>query len=152
MYPRSRAGFTLVELMVVVGIVAILGAVAAPMYGGYVKRARADEGQAALALIKAKQELFRATRFTYAANLSDLPGFDSDEANHGKYFKLEIVGATRNSFVVRAWDGQEAISHTAGGEEWMMSNNLDTPCRTKSSLHGADDPCLETIKAALAEY
>lgn len=143
-------GFTLVELMVAVGILAVLAAVAVPMYGSHVKNARANEGQAVLSLIKAKQEVYRASRFTYASDLKDLPGFSDTQESHGDYFYVTIVSGDRNSFVVRAWDGQQGISGTAGGEEWYITNTLDEPCRTKSSLYdNSDDPCIETVKAAL---
>lgn len=38
----KRKGFTLVELMTVVAIMAILAAAATPVFAGYVKRARAS--------------------------------------------------------------------------------------------------------------
>lgn len=41
-------GFTLIELMLVVGIVAILAAIAIPSYQIYVERSQVREGQAAL--------------------------------------------------------------------------------------------------------
>jgi type IV pilus assembly protein PilA len=43
---RSSAGFTLIELMIVVGIVAILAAIAIPMYQIYVARAQVVAGLA----------------------------------------------------------------------------------------------------------
>lgn len=40
---RSKKGFTLIELMIVVAIIGVLAAVAIPAYSGYVKRARMTE-------------------------------------------------------------------------------------------------------------
>lgn len=39
--PRSSAGFTLIELMIVVAIIAILAAIALPLYSDYVARSQA---------------------------------------------------------------------------------------------------------------
>jgi type IV pilus assembly protein PilA len=41
---RSNAGFTLIELMIVVGIIAILAAIAIPQYQIYVARSQATAG------------------------------------------------------------------------------------------------------------
>ena len=42
-HKRSQAGFTMIELMVVVVIVGVLAGIAVPMYGKYVKNARVSE-------------------------------------------------------------------------------------------------------------
>ena len=46
LFGRSEAGFTLVELLIVILIVGILSAVALPLYLGYTKDARLAEGKA----------------------------------------------------------------------------------------------------------
>jgi prepilin-type N-terminal cleavage/methylation domain-containing protein len=62
----KKAGFTLIELMIVVTILGILAAVAIAAYGAYVKRSRNAEATAILADIRVKQEAYRATFHQYA--------------------------------------------------------------------------------------
>ena len=49
---KKRAGFTLVELMIVVIVVGILAAAAIPIYSRVMDRARASEGKALLGTIR----------------------------------------------------------------------------------------------------
>jgi type IV pilus assembly protein PilE len=70
------AGFTLVELMIVVAIVGILGALAYPTYAGYVVRTRRTEGLAALIDAMQRQERYHVQHNTYVAFSADEPGTD----------------------------------------------------------------------------
>ena len=55
--PRSR-GFTLIELMIAVAIVAILAAIAIPSYSEYIRRSRITEAISALSGMRVKMEQF----------------------------------------------------------------------------------------------
>src|SRR5215813_3067741 len=46
MFRKAEAGFTLIEMLIVVLLVGILAAVAAPLYLGYTKDAKIAEGKA----------------------------------------------------------------------------------------------------------
>ena len=71
MSTTKQKGFTLVEIMIVVGIIAILAAIALPMYNEYVRQAARTAGQNYLSGVAQQQELrFQNTR-AYSANWAD---------------------------------------------------------------------------------
>ena len=73
--PGVGQGFTLVELMVTVAILAILSAVAIPAYVNYVNRARQSEAILALMNVKMDQEIFWDDHSRYAGTIRCLPSF-----------------------------------------------------------------------------
>lgn len=66
MQVRRSSGFTLIELMIAVAIVAILAAVAYPSYQDSVTKGRRAEGRTALLQLLQQQERFITQRNTYS--------------------------------------------------------------------------------------
>ncbi|MFA4907183.1 MAG: prepilin-type N-terminal cleavage/methylation domain-containing protein [archaeon] len=64
---KNQAGFTLVELMIVIVIVGILAAVAVPIYQGNVKKAKMTECDAALGTIRTTLRVYYAGNGAYPA-------------------------------------------------------------------------------------
>lgn len=62
----ASAGFTLIEMMVVVAMIAILGSVAVPAYRDYVRRANLPEAFSTLANMRVQMEQFYQDNHTYA--------------------------------------------------------------------------------------
>jgi len=62
---KKRAGFTLVELMVVIIIVGVLAAAAVPIYSAFVKKARVSEAKASIGTIRAAEEVYWAENAVY---------------------------------------------------------------------------------------
>lgn len=65
-------GFTLVEMMIILAIVAILTAVAYPSYIEYVKRSNRSEGQALLSDTAAAQERYFSQNNVYITDDADI--------------------------------------------------------------------------------
>ncbi len=63
-YP-ARNGFTLIELMVTVAVLAILASIALPSYAGYVRRGHLADGQKILATYALAQEQFFQNNNSY---------------------------------------------------------------------------------------
>ncbi|MCU1278004.1 MAG: fimbrial protein pilA [bacterium] len=57
---RNAAGFTLIELMIVVAIIAVLATIAGTAYRRYMDSGRTTEAMAMLGEIRAKEEAYRA--------------------------------------------------------------------------------------------
>lgn len=64
---KKAAGFTLIEVMIVVAILGILSAIAVPMYSDYVKRGKITEATAALADYRIKMEQYYQDNRNYGS-------------------------------------------------------------------------------------
>ena len=97
---RGDRGFTLVEMMVVVSIVAILAAVATPAYINYVNRSRQGEAASGLLTARLEMEEFYADNGYYASTIQCLPSFVAS-ANTGCLSSCSSCGAgsAKNSTV-----------------------------------------------------
>jgi prepilin-type N-terminal cleavage/methylation domain-containing protein len=70
---RTQKGFTLIEILVVVAIVAILAAVAIPSYRDYVTRGKVVEATAGLADARAKMEQYFQDNRSYPTGCQVAP-------------------------------------------------------------------------------
>jgi type IV pilus assembly protein PilE len=63
---RTAGGFTLIEVMIVVAIVAVLAAIALPNYSDYIRRGKIIEATNALSDLRTRYEQFFLDNKTYA--------------------------------------------------------------------------------------
>jgi len=88
------SGFTLIELMITVAIVAIIAAIAIPSYQAQSLKARRSDGQAFLLNIQSRMERYMYDEDTYPASLTDL-GFDAAKKRSPEgFYEVSIKTAT----------------------------------------------------------
>ena len=79
---RSSAGFTLVELMIVVTIVAVLAAIGVAAYGRVTKRSRINEAVQFMAAVHAGEELYYTDNERYCGNApATVPDLDCNSTS-----------------------------------------------------------------------
>lgn len=89
-----QAGFSLIEVMVVVAIIGIITSIAMPAYQDYVKSGNATEAPANLANCRVMAEQFYQDNFTYA-------GFTCNP-QEAKYFDYSIENQTATTYTLKA--------------------------------------------------
>jgi type IV pilus assembly protein PilE len=94
---RRAAGFTLMEIMIVVIIISILAAIALPAYKQSMLKGRRSDARQALMSVANREEQFMLDRSTYTKNMKDL-GFDvADNApmiSEDKHYSVNRVHDT----------------------------------------------------------
>ena len=78
MQKKTLCGYTLLELMITLAVIALLASIAYPAYQDYVMRARRGDAKTALMSLQQAQEKFRASCIEYA---DTIVGDDYDGVN-----------------------------------------------------------------------
>ncbi|AKU20686.1 MULTISPECIES: type IV pilin protein [unclassified Massilia] len=94
---KGRNGFTLIEVMITVAIVAILMSVAVPAYTNYITRGRLSEVFTGLGGVQTAAEQHWANRRTYAG-MDALASFPKDSDN----FTYALTVGTASAYTVTA--------------------------------------------------
>ena len=90
MRQRGTAGFTLIEIMIVVIIIAIMGAMVLPRLTGRTEEARRKRAQVDIANVESAIDLYELDTGKFPSQLGDLfqaPGDLRDGTWHGPYLK-----------------------------------------------------------------
>ncbi len=132
---HRKNGFTLIELMIVVAIVGILAAIALPMYGDYIRRARAAEAVSRLAESRVRMEQFFQDRRTYENSCE--AGTIAPKPEDTKSFTLACPSRTATGYTITATGhGNMAgftYTLTVGGGETRSTTITGVPGWTGST-------------------
>ena len=84
---RAAKGFSLIELMIAMAIIAILGGIVYPSYSQYLLETRRSDAWAALTAAAAAQERWYSINFSYTDDVTNLGGSNSPEG----YYAISVT-------------------------------------------------------------
>ncbi len=118
---RAGAGFTLIEVMIVVAIIGILAAIAYPSYVRYVQKSRRTDAKTALLDLATRQERYFTMNNTYAATAPNLgygtsSAFPLDVLTSGTtFYQLNVTASSSTGFTATATPVNAQASDTLCG-------------------------------------
>jgi type IV pilus assembly protein PilE len=123
-------GFSLIEVLVVVSVIALLATIAYPAYQDQIRKTHRSQAKAALADAVARQEQFFLNNKTYTQNL-DASGLHIASTTEGGFYVIQVAAPTGACPIDRCYqiEAQPQASQTADvcGTLTVTSQGTRTP-------------------------
>lgn len=156
-HQKKSAGFSLIELMVVVVIVAIFAAIAIPSYQVYIARAHKSKAQSEMLKVAERLESYRGKQLSYAGYIPEHQTLTKGEINipydsDSNYdYKIQIVDindstiALEDSILGQGWKmiaiPSQTKSNALRNSEYLLLNSRGIKCATKDALTVSSANC-----------
>jgi type IV pilus assembly protein PilA len=113
----KQAGFTLIELMIVVAIIGILAAIAIPSYQEYNGRAQVSEAMTLTSGVKIPLLEWIHGRGSYPNEIASLT-----DSTSGKYVETVVIGGSLTAPVITATMRMTGVSADLQGQTYILSS------------------------------
>lgn len=140
---QRQAGFSLIELMIVVAVIGILAAVAVPNYNHFVAKARQSEGKGLLSSIYTAEKSWYSEWNNHVGWI-DVTGFTIDAGSGNRYTD---IGFAAHTALTRTPAGMPVGTATARG----TAANLNAAAAVADGSGGCTNSADGTIFTACAE-
>ena len=158
----KSAGFTLIELMVVVVIVAIFAAIGIPSYETYIAKANQSKAQTERLKIAERLENYKGKQLSYAGYIPEHQTSTKGEVNIpydstiSYDYQIKIVDlndstkALEDSTIGQGWKMIATPNQTRGNalrnSEYLLLDSRGIKCMTKDSLAVTSTNCGENTR------
>lgn len=115
------AGFTVIELMIVVVVIGVLAAIAYPSFVDSIRKSRRAEGVSALATLQQAQERHRSNAATYADAAASL---NQAGVTSSGYYAIAVTAASASGYTATA-TARTGTSQAADGPCKVLAVRMD---------------------------
>ena len=119
MRPKRTAGFTLIELMIAMVVVAILTAIAIPSYQTYVRQSRRPDAKQGLLDLAAREERYYTVNNTYTGSATALgyatANFPINLGTSMQDYALSVTASSATAYTLQALPLNDQLNDSCGG-------------------------------------
>lgn len=136
--PRRQAGFTLIELMIVVAILGVLVAIAIPVYQSHMVKSKQSEARTTLGAVYTNQVLYQSENGTYGGTEAAI-GMDME--GRQLYSAIAFTNVTASTFTATITAN---LDNDGTIDEWVLTEADKEPVHTCDDSNNLDDggnPC-----------
>jgi len=136
---RTSGGFTLIELMLALVVLAILAMVAIPSYQDSIRKGRRGDAIAGLNRLQLAQERFRSNNPTYASAVASMAGMVADSPEGHYTASVDSSSATAYQMTATAKAGSPQFGDTRC-RSFTVTMDAGTIGHNSANAAGTADP------------
>lgn len=131
---NKHTGFTLIELMIVVAIIGVLGAIAYPSYNSYMIKSKRADAKVGLSKLADKQERFYLQNNIYTNDFG-AAGLNTSTTSDEGYYTFTIPAADATGFTLTA----SRVGGAGADVDCVTMSQTSTGLKTATAGGGGDE-------------